>query len=192
MVICSTTDYKRIEIENFITHRSWKNYPACLKESHGRSRQKTNRGRTWGTCLFSGQQVECFGVPKLKPDYSNQKSRILVSHRGVLFKGYIRGNSWVTQVVDHWTLAQVIISLSLSLSPATGSVLMARVWSLLRVLCLPLSLPLPCLCALTLSLSLSLSLLKINIKKNLKIQILRGQDLTKHSNFYCFNEDLPK
>ena len=151
MVICSTTDFKRIEIENFITHRSWKNYPACLKESHGRSRQKTNRGRTWGTCLFSGQQVECFGVPKLKPDYSNQKSRILVSHRGVLFKGYIRGNSWVTQVVDHWTLAQVMISWFMDSSPISGSSLVAQ------SLCLSAPPQLKCSLSLILSLSLSLS-----------------------------------
>ena len=90
--------------------------------------------------------------------YSHSALRALPVWPPSLLKVQIFRAPWWLSWVSILTSAQVIISLSLSLSPATGSVLMARVWSLLRVLCLPLSLPLPCLCALTLSLSLSLSL----------------------------------
>ena len=57
----------------------------------------------------------------------------------------------VAQSVERLTSAQVVISQSVSSSPALGSVLTARAWSLLQILCLPLSLPLP---AHALSLSL--------------------------------------
>ena len=60
------------------------------------------------------------------------------------FKGYIKSLTWV----------QVMISPFVSSSPVLGSVLGA--WSLLRILCLPLSLPLP------LSSSISLCLSKVN------------------------------
>ena len=42
------------------------------------------------------------------------------------------------------TLAQVVISQFACLSPMLGSVLKLRDWSLLQILCLPLSLCLPC------------------------------------------------
>ena len=45
------------------------------------------------------------------------------------------------------TLAQVMISSSVSSSPVSGSVLTAQ--SLLRILCLPLSLPLPHSCSVS-------------------------------------------
>ena len=70
--------------------------------------------------------------------------------------------AWEAQLVKHPTSAQVMISQFVSLSPASGSVLTARslepgAWSLLWILCLPLSLSqrvsLPS-CALSLSFSL--------------------------------------
>ena len=51
------------------------------------------------------------------------------------------GGAWVALSVKRLTSAQVMISQSMSSSPASGSVLTA--WSLLHILCLPLSLPLP-------------------------------------------------
>ena len=58
--------------------------------------------------------------------------------------------AWVAQSVKQPTLAQVMISRSMSSSPASGSVLTAQGLGLLRILCLPLSLPLPCSLALSL------------------------------------------
>ena len=52
----------------------------------------------------------------------------------------LRG-SWVAQSVECSTLAQVMISRFVSLSPTSGSVLTA--WSLLEILSLPLFLPTP-------------------------------------------------
>ena len=49
--------------------------------------------------------------------------------------------TWVAQSVKGMTEAQVMISQSMGASPSPGSVLTA--WSLLGILCLPLSLPLP-------------------------------------------------
>ena len=68
------------------------------------------------------------------------------------------GGAWVAQSVEHPTSAQVMISQSVSLSPASGSVLTARSLDPASDLCLPLSLPLPCLFSVSLSLSFSLSL----------------------------------
>ena len=61
-------------------------------------------------------------------------------------------------VVKHLTSAQVMISQSVILSPASGSVLTTQSLEPASDLCLPLSLPLPHLC----SVSLYLSLPKIN------------------------------
>ena len=52
------------------------------------------------------------------------------------FKGYLYRGAWVAQSVEQLTSAQVTISLLVSLSPASGSVLIAwsselRAWSLL-------------------------------------------------------------
>ena len=68
--------------------------------------------------------------------------------------------TWVAHSVKRPTLAKVMVSLSMSSSPPSGSVLTAQ--RLLQILCLPLSVPLPC----SHSVSLSLSLSKIN--KHLK------------------------
>ena len=55
------------------------------------------------------------------------------------------------QSVKRLTSAQVMISRFMGSSPTLGSVLTARGWSLLRILCLPLSLCLPHLCCVSLS-----------------------------------------
>ena len=76
--------------------------------------------------------------------------------------------AWVAHSVKHLTVAQVMILRLASSSPALGSELSSqlcgqlRAWSLLQILCLPLSLPLP---PLTLHLSLSLSLKNKHLKK---------------------------
>ena len=57
--------------------------------------------------------------------------------------------AWAAQSVKRPTSAQVMISRSVSSSPASGSVL--RAWSLLRILCLPLSAPPPFMLCLSLS-----------------------------------------
>ena len=56
--------------------------------------------------------------------------------------GHNRG-TWVAQSIKRPTLAQGMISLSMSSSPTLGSVLTAQSLELLWILCLPLSLPLP-------------------------------------------------
>ena len=66
--------------------------------------------------------------------------------------------TWVAQSVEYLTLAQVMISWFVGLSPTWGSVL--TIWSLLRIL--PLSLSAPPL------LTLSLSLSKINKRQKIK------------------------
>ena len=62
------------------------------------------------------------------------------------------GGAWVAQSVKRPTSTQVTISRSVSSSPASGSGLMAQAWSLLPILCLPLSLPLPRSCSVSLCL----------------------------------------
>ena len=58
------------------------------------------------------------------------------------------GGPWVAQSVKPLTLAQVMISQFVGSSPVSGSVLTTGAWSLLQLLCLPLSLcpPLVTLC----------------------------------------------
>ena len=65
------------------------------------------------------------------------------------FKATARG-AWVAQSVERLTSAQVMISQLVSSSPASGPVLTA--WSLLQILCLPLSLPLTHLHSVSVSL----------------------------------------
>ena len=62
----------------------------------------------------------------------------------------------MAQLVKRLTLAQVMISRPVSLSPALSSALTAGDWNLLPLLCLPLFLPLPCSHSLTLTPSLAL------------------------------------
>ena len=56
--------------------------------------------------------------------------------------------TWVAQSVESLTPAQVMISWFMGLSTSLGSVLTTGAWSLLQILCLPLSLLLPYLCSL--------------------------------------------
>ena len=67
----------------------------------------------------------------------------------ITLKNSLRG-AWVAQSVERPTSARVMISRFVSSSPVSGSGLMA--WSLLPILCLPLSLPLPHSCSVSLCL----------------------------------------
>ena len=61
-------------------------------------------------------------------------------------------DAWVAQSVAYWTLAQVMISWFVGLNPALDSVLTSLIaWSLLHILCLPLSLVLFLSCSVPLS-----------------------------------------
>ena len=71
----------------------------------------------------------------------------------MLFKTMWFGGTWVAQSVQDPTLAQVMISWFMSLSPVSGSVLTARsLEAASDSVCLPLSLPLPCSCSVSISL----------------------------------------
>lgn len=59
-----------IEIVKFVTHRSWK-YLACLEESCMEVKT-VQREAGPGARVLLGLQVECFGVPRPKPDWSIQ------------------------------------------------------------------------------------------------------------------------
>ena len=69
---------RRIKIEQFVTHRSWRKctspFKGQLREVNAKCRQ---RGRIWDTCLL------------LELVNSNQKSRGAVSSTGVSDKRYI-------------------------------------------------------------------------------------------------------
>ena len=65
-------------------------------------------------------------------------------------RGKVVRGAWVAQSVKCLTSAQVMISQSMSSSPASGSVLTA--WSLFQIMCLPLSLDLPRSCSVSLCL----------------------------------------
>ena len=65
------------------------------------------------------------------------------------------GSAWVAQSVKRPTSARVMIPQFIGWSPTSGSVLTTGAWSLLQILCLPLSLLLPCSCSVSLSFSLS-------------------------------------
>ena len=109
-------------------------------------------------CQLSGELSESFSFLLLL---------IFGSGSGSLFpqKGVTKGHSWfqissfwgawVAQLVERPTLDQVMISQLVSLSPTWALCWQLRAWSLLQMLCLPLSLPLPCSRALSLSLSVS-------------------------------------
>ena len=57
--------------------------------------------------------------------------------------------AWVAQSVERLTLAQVMISGSVSSSPVSGSVLTAQSLEPVQILCLPLSLALPRSCSVS-------------------------------------------
>ena len=58
-------------------------------------------------------------------------------------KNYTQAPTWVAQLAECLTLAQVMISPFVSMSPTLGSLLLACQQSLLRILCPPLSGPPP-------------------------------------------------
>ena len=62
-----------------------------------------------------------------------------------------------------------------------------RAWSLLQILCLPLSLPLPCLCVLSLSLSLSLKNKQMLKKKKKKEHLSRTVSYLSLRKYYNLN-----
>lgn len=83
-------DCKGIEIEKFLTLRSWGKNTASLKWSHGRLRQGAGRGTVAGLghmsmLRFVGEIIWSF---RSKPGliYSNQKEQDLLSFTEVLFK----------------------------------------------------------------------------------------------------------
>lgn len=80
----------------FIIHRSWRRFTACLWESRSRQGAGRESSRTQDTHLYQDLRVKCFGVPRLKPDWSicTKKSRYLVSFWEVSSKGYTRGRLW--------------------------------------------------------------------------------------------------
>ena len=80
----------------------------------------------------------------------------------------IKGGAGVAQSVKHLTSARVMISQFVPSSPALGYVLKLRAWSLLRILCLPLSLPLLYSCSV--SLCLKNKTFKNNNKKEMGIK----------------------
>lgn len=51
---------------------------------------------TWGTCLYQGPLGECFGVPRLRSNWSirTKKSGVLASFSRVLSKGSTKGRPW--------------------------------------------------------------------------------------------------
>jgi len=90
---------KETEIENFISHKSWRKYRAmaCLMPAGhtGGSKQSADR-REWqdlGHMPLLGFVGRVLRVSQAKARLvtSNQKSRVLVNSTGVFSKGYIRG-----------------------------------------------------------------------------------------------------
>lgn len=72
----STEGYKEIEIEKFVTHKSWRKYVVCLKGPWG-GQGREQAERKWGHpgCMpLLGPEVECFGVLGLsKAGLANSK-----------------------------------------------------------------------------------------------------------------------
>lgn len=71
-----------IEMETFTTHRSWR---MCVAASSSAGLVKTECRQSFKTALL-GLWVECFGVPRLSPDWfiQTQKSGVLVSPTGLI------------------------------------------------------------------------------------------------------------
>ena len=90
--------------------------------------------REWGRERASGR-TQSLGQPALARAGPRHYP---LQEAGVCSKG-VAGSPWVAQSVKHPTLAQVMISQFVTLSPASG----LRAWRLLGILCLPLFLPLP-------------------------------------------------
>ena len=105
--------------------------------------QELSLPRTW-----SPEMSRNLGTsnPSRKQTSQGQRTEVSVSFKNLIFQG-----TWVAQSVKRPTSAQVMISRFVGSSRTSGFALMA--WSLLRILCLPLSLLLPHSHSLSLSLS---------------------------------------
>ena len=88
-------------------------------------------------CVFYCNKKSCNGQLSLQ-DYVRDNHPSVPGDLSAVKTPCSRG-AWVAQSVEHLASAQVMISRSVSLSPASGSVLTA--WSLFQILCLPLSDP---------------------------------------------------
>lgn len=55
--------------------------------------------RTRGTCLYDGRWVECFRVPKVRPNWSIQTN--LVGSNKVFSEGHTEGGPWGSGKRDH-------------------------------------------------------------------------------------------
>ena len=87
-------------------------------------------------------------------NWNVQFSLVIIQNPLIVFKSELALGTWVAQSVKHLTLAQVMISWSVSLSPASGSVLTAQSLEPASESVSPsLSLPVPCSCSVSLSLS---------------------------------------
>ena len=81
----------------------------------------------------------CCMYMKINIGYKNVNMLFWVSLKRIFLWG-----AWVAPSVKRPTSAQVMISRSVSSSPASGSMLtQLRAWSLFQILCLPLSDPPP-------------------------------------------------
>lgn len=66
-----------------------------FRDHTGRLRQRTENGKPWGTHLYQGSQVECFGFFGVRPNWSIQtKKSGFGQFCGVLFKGRTGRRSW--------------------------------------------------------------------------------------------------
>lgn len=98
MVSCdSTKDHREIEIEKFMTCRSWRKYMAPTAQGTtqwGQDRAQAERGRDWAH-VFTRVHVQCFEVPELRLDGSIQTKRSSFGkpHRGCQSQGLL-GKSW--------------------------------------------------------------------------------------------------
>ena len=81
-----------------------------------------------------------YGWASLPPSLP-ERDQLTPVEPGQLINNSVPGGTWVAQLVELLTLAQVVISWFLSWSPTSGSLLSAQ--SLIRVLRSPLSLTLP-------------------------------------------------
>ena len=91
--------------------------------------------------------IECRNAESV---YCAPETNVVCVSTTIKLNVFFRG-AWVAQSFMHPTLAQVMISQFLSLSPTSGSAL--TVWSLVEIFSLFLSLPLPYLYFLSLKIN---------------------------------------
>ena len=122
--------------------------PTCLKDTVGGGAEKEDEGYAAKQPSSTTRASKLQPVGQISPVacFHKANTQEWIVHLKWLGKNW---GAWVAQSVERPTSAQVMISWSVSSSPASGSVLTAR--SLLRILCLPLSLLLPCSCSVSLS-----------------------------------------